>query len=57
MYFDDSGEYLCRAVNDHGEATTKAMVTCKRMLILYKFTHILKNNKNNYQMYYYILNQ
>lgn len=35
MYFDDSGEYLCRAVNDHGEAITKAMVTCKRMSIFY----------------------
>jgi len=32
MYSEDSGEYICRAVNDHGEAITKAMVTCKRML-------------------------
>jgi len=31
MYSEDSGEYICRAVNDNGEAFTKAMVTCKRM--------------------------
>ncbi|XP_050422457.1 titin isoform X5 [Adelges cooleyi] len=31
MYAEDSGEYVCRAVNDHGEAITKAMVTCKQL--------------------------
>lgn len=33
MYAEDSGEYICRAVNNHGEAMTKAMVTCKRTSI------------------------
>lgn len=29
VYSEDSGEYTCRAVNDYGEDTTKAMITCK----------------------------
>lgn len=30
VYGEDSGEYVCRAVNDHGEAFTKASISCKR---------------------------
>lgn len=29
IYAEDSGEYVCRAINDYGEDTTKAFVTCK----------------------------
>jgi hypothetical protein len=28
-YSEDSGEYVCRAVNKHGEDFTKAVITCK----------------------------
>lgn len=31
VYSEDSGEYVCRAVNDHGEDFTKAHVTCKKL--------------------------
>lgn len=30
VYAEDSGEYVCRAVNDFGEDFTKATVSCKR---------------------------
>lgn len=33
VYPEDSGEYVCKAVNDYGEDTTRASVSCKRMLI------------------------
>lgn len=29
FYAEDAGEYICRAVNDFGEATTRAAVACK----------------------------
>jgi titin len=29
IYAEDSGEYVCKAINDHGSDTTKAFVTCK----------------------------
>jgi hypothetical protein len=29
-YPEDSGEYVCRAVNDLGEDTTRATISCKR---------------------------
>jgi hypothetical protein len=28
-YPEDSGEYVCRAVNDLGEDTTRATISCK----------------------------
>lgn len=31
VYAEDSGEYVCRAVNDYGEDKTKASISCKRM--------------------------
>lgn len=31
VYAEDSGEYVCRAVNDHGEDFTKANVSCKKL--------------------------
>lgn len=31
VYSEDSGEYVCRAVNDYGEDFTKANVTCKKL--------------------------
>ena len=31
VYAEDSGEYVCRAVNDYGEDFTKANVTCKKL--------------------------
>lgn len=31
VYAEDSGEYVCRAVNDYGEDFTKAKVTCKKL--------------------------
>lgn len=34
FYAEDSGEYVCRAVNDFGEATTTATVSCKSMYLL-----------------------
>lgn len=30
VYAEDSGEYVCRAVNEYGEDFTKATVSCKR---------------------------
>jgi len=39
VYSDDSGEYVCRAVNNHGEDRTKATVSCKSK-ILYHFVEI-----------------
>lgn len=33
VYAEDSGEYICRAVNDFGEDFTKATVSCKRKYI------------------------
>lgn len=30
VYAEDTGEYVCRAVNKFGEARTKATITCKR---------------------------
>lgn len=30
VYAEDSGEYTCRAVNEYGEDTTKASISCKR---------------------------
>lgn len=44
MYSEDSGEYICRAVNDHGEAITKAMVTCKRKFFFFYSKGILLNS-------------
>lgn len=29
VYPEDQGEYCCRAFNDHGEAFTKALITCQ----------------------------
>lgn len=37
VYPEDSGEYVCRAVNDYGEDFTKATISCKS-----KFTLIFK---------------
>jgi len=34
VYPEDSGEYVCKAVNDLGEDTTRAAVSCKSMLFL-----------------------
>ncbi|XP_018334860.1 titin [Agrilus planipennis] len=31
VYPEDSGEYVCRAVNDYGEDFTKATVSCKKL--------------------------
>ncbi|KAK9882445.1 hypothetical protein WA026_021476 [Henosepilachna vigintioctopunctata] len=31
FYSEDSGEYVCRAVNDHGEDFTRASVSCKKL--------------------------
>lgn len=31
VYSEDSGEYVCRAVNDYGEDFTKAKITCKKL--------------------------
>lgn len=31
IYSEDSGEYVCRAVNDYGEDFTRANVTCKKL--------------------------
>jgi hypothetical protein len=31
VYAEDSGEYICRAVNDVGEDTTKASLACKQL--------------------------
>jgi hypothetical protein len=31
VYPEDSGEYVCKAINDLGEDTTKAAVSCKSM--------------------------
>uniref|UniRef100_A0A0K8UMS0 Regulatory protein zeste n=1 Tax=Bactrocera latifrons TaxID=174628 RepID=A0A0K8UMS0_BACLA len=31
VYAEDSGEYVCRAVNKHGEARTKATISCKKL--------------------------
>uniref|UniRef100_A0A1I8N5F2 Ig-like domain-containing protein n=2 Tax=Musca domestica TaxID=7370 RepID=A0A1I8N5F2_MUSDO len=31
VYAEDSGEYVCRAYNKHGEARTKATVSCKKL--------------------------
>lgn len=31
VYAEDSGEYVCRAVNDHGEDFTRANVSCKKL--------------------------
>lgn len=31
VYAEDSGEYVCRAVNEHGEDFTRANVTCKQL--------------------------
>lgn len=31
VYSEDSGEYVCRAVNEFGEDFTKAKVTCKKL--------------------------
>ncbi|CAG0890532.1 unnamed protein product [Cyprideis torosa] len=30
-YSEDSGEYICRAVNDHGEDFSKAAISCKAL--------------------------
>lgn len=32
VYAEDSGEYICRAVNNYGEDKTKASISCKRTL-------------------------
>lgn len=34
VYGEDSGEYVCRAVNDFGEDFTKATISCKRMFFI-----------------------
>lgn len=31
VYAEDSGEYVCRAVNDYGEDFTKANISCKKL--------------------------
>lgn len=31
VYSEDSGEYVCRAVNEHGEDFTRANITCKKL--------------------------
>lgn len=31
VYPEDSGEYVCKAINDLGEDTTRASVSCKSM--------------------------
>lgn len=41
VYAEDSGEYVCRAVNDKGEDTTRATISCKRKLNnLFYFSNI-----------------
>lgn len=37
VYAEDSGEYICKAINDYGEDTTKASVSCKRKLKFHNF--------------------
>lgn len=38
VYGEDSGEYVCRAVNDFGEAITKATISCRsRFYTLYSY--------------------
>lgn len=34
VYAEDSGEYVCRAVNKKGEDTTRANISCKRKFIV-----------------------
>lgn len=43
VYSDDSGEYVCRAVNNHGEDRTKATVSCKSKKTYLKFPNSLLN--------------
>lgn len=31
VYSEDSGEYVCRAVNEHGEDFTRANISCKKL--------------------------
>ncbi|XP_034137006.1 titin-like isoform X2 [Drosophila guanche] len=31
VYGEDSGEYVCRAINNHGEDRTRATVSCKKL--------------------------
>ncbi|XP_055645258.1 titin-like, partial [Toxorhynchites rutilus septentrionalis] len=31
VYVEDGGDYVCRAINEHGEDSTKAHVSCKKL--------------------------
>lgn len=31
VYSEDSGEYVCKAINDYGEDTTRAFISCKSL--------------------------
>lgn len=43
VYPEDSGEYVCKAINDLGEDTTRAAVSCKSMFFFYFVTLIYFN--------------
>ena len=60
VYSEDSGEYVCKAINDLGEDTTRASVSCKRQYLFYFFIKNYKicvNKTNfpfqNYQALFY----
>ena len=46
-YSEDSGEYVCRAVNDYGEDFTKATFMCKGKEILSVFSIMLSQEGYN----------
>lgn len=48
MYAEDSGEYICRAVNDFGEDLTKATIACKRERYSTDHIHIVYRNIFNF---------
>lgn len=37
VYPEDSGEYVCKAINDLGEDTTRASVSCKSKIFAFYF--------------------
>lgn len=47
MYNEDSGEYVCRAVNDYGEDFTKASVSCKKLPNIILQNQVPKGMKKN----------
>uniref|UniRef100_A0A1B0FY72 Ig-like domain-containing protein n=1 Tax=Phlebotomus papatasi TaxID=29031 RepID=A0A1B0FY72_PHLPP len=47
VYPEDSGEYVCRAVNDLGEDTTRATVSCKKLPTIILQNQIPKGMKKS----------